>query len=143
MAEHIQEILTRRESLDGRVPPQFLLNKAKFVETSLPELPQPEPSAAEKLADWEGRAAMARHEEEEEAATRLEAFEQDLARRREALEAELKAFEQDVPRRREALKARLNAEKRELNEALEMEKQELEDERQLQACYLLKQHGEE
>ena len=54
---------------------------------------------------------------EEEAATHLEAFEQDLARRREALEAELKAFEQDVPRRREALKARLDAEKRELNEA--------------------------
>ena len=51
IAEHIREILTRRETLNGRVPPQFLLNKAKFAETSLPELLQPEPSAAEKLAD--------------------------------------------------------------------------------------------
>ena len=145
MAEHLREILTRRETLDGRIPPH-LLNKAKF---SLPELPQPEPSAAEKLADWEGRAAMTMYENEEEVATRLDAFEQDLARRREALEAELKAleaelkaFEQDVPRQREALKARLDAEKRELEESLEMEKLELEEEIQLQACYLLKQYGE-
>ena len=124
IVEHIRVILTRKDTLDVKYPPLLPLNKNKSAGTSLPELPQHEPSAAEKLADWEGRAAMARHEEKEEAATRLEAFEQDLARRREALEAQF------------------NAEKRELEAALEMRKLELEDERGMEECYLLKQHGE-
>ena len=47
MVEHVRVILTRKEILDVKHP-------------ILPELPQLQPSAADKLADWEGRAAMAR-----------------------------------------------------------------------------------
>ena len=68
-------ILTRKETLD-------------LKHVFLPELPQLQPSVAEKLADWEGRAAMARNEKEEEAATRLEVFEQEAVRRMEALRAQ-------------------------------------------------------
>ena len=117
--DHIRVILTRKDTLDVKHPPHLPLNEDKSTETSLPELPEPEPSAAEKLADWEGRVAMAMYEKEEEAATRLEAFEQDLARRREA-------FEQDAARARDTLKAQLDAEKKELEEELETEKESLE-----------------
>ena len=48
IVEHIRVILTGRDTLDVKHP-------------ILPELPQLQPSAAEKLADWEGRAAMARN----------------------------------------------------------------------------------
>ena len=135
IVDHIRVILTRKETPDVKHPPHLPLNKDKSAETSFPELPEPEPSAAEKLADWEGRVAMARYEKEEEAAARLEAFEQDLARRREV-------FEQDAARARDALKAQLDAEKKELEEDLEAEKLDLEDEMDLEKLYSLKQYGE-
>ena len=65
---------------------------------------------------------MARYEKEEKAATRLE------------------AFEQEVTQRREALKAQLDAEKKELEQELEWE-EDLEHERDLDELYSLKQYG--
>ena len=84
------------------------------------------------VADWEARAAMARNEKEEEATMRLEAFEQDVARRREALRAQLDVLEQNVARARDALKAQLGAEKEFLESELAMEKAELEVGKQME-----------
>ena len=129
IVKHVRVILTRKETLDVKDPVPA-------------ELPQPQPSAAEKLADWEGRAAMARTEKEEEAATRLEAFERDAARRMEALRAQLEVFEQNVARARDALKAQLGAEKESLEVELAMEKVELEVGKQVEECSLLEKSGD-
>ena len=129
VVEHVRVILTRKETLDVKDPVPA-------------ELPQPHPSAAEKLADWEGRAAMARNEKEEEAATRLEAFERDAARRMEALRAQLEVFEQNVARARDALKAKLGAEKESLEVELAMKKVELEVGKQVEECSLLEKSGD-
>ena len=119
LVQHVRAILTRKETLDDKHPVPA-------------ELPQLQPSAAEKLADWEGRAAMARNEKEEEAATRLEVFEQEAARRMEALRAQLEVFEQNVAPARDALKAQLGAEKESLELELAMEKGELEVGKQME-----------
>ena len=142
LVEHMRVILTRKETLDVKHPLHLLLNQDKFAGTFLAAGWKPEPSAAEQLADWEGRVAMARYEKEEEVATLLEAFEQDVARRREALRAQLEVLEQDAARAREALKAQLDAEKEDLEEELFTWKLELEQERVMHECLLLPQYGE-
>ena len=129
MVEHVRVILTRKETLDVKHP-------------ILPELPQLQPSAAEKLADWEGRAAMARNEKEEEAAARLKIFEQEAARRMEALRAQLEMFEQNVARARDALNAQLGAEKESLEIELAMEKVVLEVGKEMEECSLLKEYSD-
>ena len=104
--EHVEEILTRKETLDIKRP-------------ILVELSQLQYSADETLADREGRAAMASNEKEVEAARRLEAFEQEAARWREALKQDqarrLEVFKQDQARRLEVFKQEV-ARRRELFE---------------------------
>lgn len=67
---------------------------------------------------------MARYEKEEEATTRLEAFKQEVARRKEAL---VQAFEQEVAREEEALRAQISAEMESLEMELARQKAELEE----------------
>ena len=60
----------------------------------------------------------------------------------EALRAQLEMFEQNVARARDALKAQLGAEKESLEIELAMEKVELEVGKEMEECSLLKEYSD-